>query len=424
MQMIQHQMSTSDRLIIIPTKKFKTVTVTVRFDQPLDERKSAARALLSRMLSSATAKYPSLRLFANARNDFYGLTATLLSRGRGERLMTTLSCSTINGDYVNQPHLLIDLLQMAYEVLYAPHFVDGIFPEAYFEERKRSYLKQYQSSLDDKSTFASLRLYALLDSNQPLRVSQSGDEEQIKAITLTDVMAAYHELIATPKLITIIGDVDPVVVENHCREWPVSTPATPLSPVAPLTPREPQVTIEELPFQQSVFTSIYSVDAPFDTASEFHAVLMNAMLGGTALSKLFKVVREEHNYCYSIHTSFAASYSMIELSAEISMKNYEHVKQLVDQQISDLQNGVFTDDDLVMTRNLLVNSIRRGFDYPQGIVNFNEGQEVRKVAYTPESYEKELMKVTREDVVAIAKTIKLNTHYFLKATAEVDDEAA
>lgn len=424
MQLTSHQLSSNDRLIIIQTKKFKTVTLSVRFNQPLDATKSAARALLHRILTGATAKYPSLRQLANSRNDLYGLSIQMPSRGRGYRQMTTLTCSTINGNYVNQPHLLHDLLQFAYDIIYNPFLVEGAFPLAYFQERQRSYLKQLQSSYDDKSTFAAVQLYQLVAPNEPLAINIQGTEAAIQAVTLGDVMDAYRELIRTPKVITVVGDIDPTTIENHLREWPIASSQDDISPIAPLTSRDHVAKIEEFPFQQSVVTSLYSIDAPFDSDKEIHAVLMNAIFGGTALSKLFKVVREEHNYCYSIHSSFAASYSMMEVSAEIASKNYEHVMELINQQLVDLQNGVFTDEDLSMTRNLLVNSIRRGYDYPEGIINFTEGQEVRKVPFTLETYEKTLLKVTRDDVIAIAKTVKLNTHYFLKATSEVQDENA
>lgn len=409
------ELSPHTQLLVIPTTKFKTITVTLQFTQRLDHQRAAARAVLRKLLTSATQRYPSLRSFANARNDLYGLSVQADSLRRGEGLETTFTFTTINGDYVDDSHLFPRVIEFIKEVFDAPLLEDGKFPVSYFEERKKAHLSSYQSALDDKSTYATIQLYDLVDAKDPVSVTTLGNEQTIPAVTLAEVMQEYHDLIGSPKVIAVVGDVD----EQHMIQWfsnwlPVTASSIPQA-IAKVQPRSLVQRIDEKPFQQSVLTSLYTVQAPFDTADEKAAILMNAMFGGTALSKLFKVVREEHNYCYSIYTRFAASYSLIELSAEIAPENYQHSMILIAEQLDALVKGDFTDDDLVMTRNLLINSIRRGYDSPQGMISFFSTQLVRQHQLTPERFEQEIMRVSRQDIQRLAATVQLHTHYFLKA---------
>lgn len=416
------ELSPHTRLLVIPTTKFKTLTITIQFTQKLDHTRAAARAVLRQLLTSATQAYPSLRSFANARNDLYGLSVKADSARRGEALETTFTFSTINGTYVGDSSLLNRVMKFIQDVFDAPYFEDGQFPQAYFEERKKAHLSTYQASLDDKAMYASVQLYQLVDPSELVSVPVMGTEESIQALTLSDVMNEFHDLIQSPKVIAVVGECDEQPFVQWVTNWlPVATQPSP-NPVAKVHPREVVQRIDEQSFQQSVLTSLYTVQAPFDTHEEKAAILMNAMFGGTALSKLFKVVREEYNYCYSIYTRFAASYSLIELSAEIAPENYEHSMTLIAQQLEELVTGNFTDEDMVMTRNLLINSIRRGYDTPQGMISFFTTQLVRQAQLTPEKFEQELLSVTREDVQRVAASVKLHTHYFLKANEGGDHE--
>ena len=412
------------QLMVVSTTKFKTTTIAIQFTQRASHDTTTARALLRRLLTSASLRYPSLRSFADARNDLYGLSVIASPMQRGEWLETKFSFTTVNGNYVDDHDLLEKVWQFMQDMLEQPLFQDGLFVESYFQERKKSYHSQVVSALDDKSTYADTMLYRMLDRTHALSIPSSGNEEEILALTNEQVVAAYHELMAAPRTISIVGDVD----ADQMAAWVqrLSLPPSNLSgsKVAPLLAQNPQLQREQKPFQQSVLVALYTVEAAFDSREEISTLLMNAMWGGTALSKLFKVVREEHNYCYSINTRYATTFSSIELMAEIDDQNYAHTVQLIDEQLRALQEGQFTDEEWIMTRNLLINSIRRGYDSTQGIINFYLTQLHRETPFTPRSFEEALLKVTRDDIVTAACGVRLHSQFYLQAMEEPSHEAA
>ena len=78
---------------------------------------------------------------------------------------------------------------------------------------------------------------------------------------------------------------------------------------------------------------------------------------------MFKIVREEHNFCYSIYTSYIASRGLCYLQSNIESKNYEMTLKLIDEIISDLREKI---DPKVMDicKSKIINSLKKEDDSP------------------------------------------------------------
>lgn len=56
-------------LHLIPTKKFKTITISLRMQSPLTKETTTLRTLLTFVLIAATKDYPSTKLLASYLDD-------------------------------------------------------------------------------------------------------------------------------------------------------------------------------------------------------------------------------------------------------------------------------------------------------------------------------------------------------------------
>ena len=83
-------------------------------------------------------------------------------------------------------------------------------------------------------------------------------------------------------------------------------------------------------------------------------------------------------------------------------------------------NGEFSDEDIENARKALINSWKGVSDSARSIADWYFNQAYVGTSFSPEDQIEKLMKVTREDIIDAAKSLKLDTVYILsgKESAE------
>ena len=108
------------------------------------------------------------------------------------------------------------------------------------------------------------------------------------------------------------------------------------------------------------------------------------------------------------------------VEAGIEQENFEKAKAEILRQIEAVQAGDFTDEELSATVMSIQNSFRTVSDRVTGIATWYENQYFDDTLVTPEESADAAGKVTREEVVAAAKRLTLDTIYLL--TGEEDGQ--
>ena len=75
-------------------------------------------------------------------------------------------------------------------------------------------------------------------------------------------------------------------------------------------------------------------------------MLYNGILGGTANSKLFQNVREKASLAYTTSSSYSHYSGNIFVNAGIEIENYEKALNLIKEQLQDMKEGNFDDQDI------------------------------------------------------------------------------
>jgi len=91
--------------------------------------------------------------------------------------------------------------------------------------------------------------------------------------------------------------------------------------------------------------------------TSYVAMLYNAILGGGANSKLFQNVREKASLAYTCGSSYIKRKQIIFVRAGIEIENYEKALKIIKEQLEDMKNGKFTDEDLQNAKNLIISTI-------------------------------------------------------------------
>ena len=147
---------------------------------------------------------------------------------------------------------------------------------------------------------------------------------------------------------------------------------------------------------------------------KYNAMVYNAILGGTANSKMFQEVREKASLAYTASSNYVRYKSNIFIRCGIEIKNYEKAMEIILKQLEDMENGIFTDEDIENAKKGIISGIRSIDDEQDTEITYFLGQELNNTKVSLDQYIKNIQKVTKQDIVDIANSINVNTVYFLR----------
>ena len=149
-------------------------------------------------------------------------------------------------------------------------------------------------------------------------------------------------------------------------------------------------------------------------SDDMPALLMgNTLFGGSSNSKLFLNVREKLSLCYYASSSYARSKNILTVSSGVETGSRDRALEEIDRQLKAVQTGDWEDWEQEGALQAIRSSLLSLSDSQGALENFYLGQIASGVHETPEELAAELERVTKERIVAAARTVHLDTVYFL-----------
>ena len=143
-------------------------------------------------------------------------------------------------------------------------------------------------------------------------------------------------------------------------------------------------------------------------------MLYNSILGGSANSKLFQNVREKAHMAYVASSSYVRYKNNIFVNCGIEIENYEKALNLIKEQIEAMKKGDFTQEEIENAKKGIISGIQAIEDEQDTQVVYYYGQELSQYQMSIEQYKEKVMQVSKEDILAIADKVTIDTIYFLK----------
>ena len=150
-----------------------------------------------------------------------------------------------------------------------------------------------------------------------------------------------------------------------------------------------------------------------DEKQQNDVLLYNSILGGSANSKLFQNVREKASLAYTASSSYLRIKNSIFINCGIEIENYDKALKIIKEQISDMKEGKFTDEEVENVKKGLISAIKAIDDEQDTQIMYLFGQEFSKEKVLTEEYEKRVRNVSKQDIIDVANLVKINTIYFL-----------
>lgn len=410
------------RVHMISTEKYKTNTFVLRLKSPLCEETVTERALLPYVLQSATETYPSVIQIRQYLEELYGSSLAVDVSKKGEDHIISIYIDIANETYLQEaPPLFEKALAMLADIMQRPATEGKGFLQTVVESEKRALMQRIESTFDDKMRYANERLIEEMCKAEPYRLSANGQKERISAITNETLYQYYQKVLNEDEIdLYIIGDFEQGALELVRQYFSVSK-REPKERNVLLHKRseEEQEVVEKQELKQSKLNIGYRTFITYQDGDYFALQLFNGLFGGFSHSKLFVNVREKNSLAYYAASRYESHKGLLFVMSGIEGENYEKAVTIIKEQMRAMQNGDFTDEEIVQTKSVIKNQVLETLDTPRGLVELLYHGVIANYDRPVEEWLTGIDQVTKDEIVKVANHIQLDTIYFLHGTEGV-----
>ena len=408
-------------LTAVQTDKFKTGCCSVNLLRPLSRQEAAANALLPSVLLRATAQHPSIRSISAHLDELYGASLGTLVRKKGEVQTVGFFADFVEDALAGAPvfRQTVDFLG---EVLLRPATQNGVFlPDAVAGEQQ-NLLNAIAARINDKRTYAVAQLQRLMCQNEAYGVPRLGEAEDVQALDEKTLWTHYQSILAHSQVeIFYMGRQTPDAAAETFRDVLKALPRSDRTPCSTTVVRRAEtVKTEEqaMDVTQGKLALGFRTDCTVQDPEYPALLMMNAIFGAGMTSKLFLKVREELSLCYYASASLEKFKGVMLVSSGIEFAQRDTAQAEILRQLDACRAGDISDYELESARRYIRSELRAGMDSPGRLDDFYIGQVIAGQDGTMADLSERIAAVTKDDVVAAAKRVTLDTIFFLKGEAK------
>ena len=413
---VDYRLAKGVDLHVIPTKQFKMTHILIDFATPQTTTNATARNLLANLLETSTHLYPTQTALARQMAKLYGEFVSL-GVGRVGRLHTVRLRSSFINNYLAQNNLFAQVTELINQVLFHPLIDDGEFDSPTFRLQVNNLASSIKALYDDKQFYANqqlLKLYYAPDS--VMRTPSFGKITDLDYCTPASLVQTYEKMINQDKVdIFVLGNVDPENVHSAICQLPFADrnsqlPETPFYfPQAheDVINQEEQQHVSPAKLDLGYHLPIYYRDPLYPAALVF-----NGLFGGTPYSKLFTNVRERAGLAYYASSRLAPFSGLVNVQTGIQPTDYQTALTMIQEQVTELQTGNFTEDLMREVQDALINQHYAGFDLANNILEHHLVNQLLSLGEQTD-FANQINQVTKNDVMKVASMIKLQASYLL-----------
>ncbi len=398
----------------ITDKRYKKNLISVAFSTQLNEDTATENVIVPVLLTKCNSKLPTYKAFNNKMSRLYasGIGGTA---GRQYDLQTI----SFGAYYLDDIYALLGekmtgiMTDILIDCLTSPVTENGVFSEKFVELEKKTVIDNIETAINDKRSYAIERAMKTICKGEPASVCSYGTVEKAKLITPDSAYKAYRRMLETmPCEIICTGCSDfEGVAEKFAAAFEkagrhdIENTTIALSPVKTQT----EEVTERLTVNQSKLVLGFKSHSDDDAA----LVLLQKIFGGTTSSKLFRNVREKMSLCYYCSAARNDLKGIMLVNSGVENENIEKTKEAVIDQLEEIKNGNFTNEDINFAEMAIKNDFKSVADSAGNVSNWYFDCIRKNDIVTPEEKLGRYLGVSKERIIAAAKSMVLDSVYVL-----------
>lgn len=409
----------------IKTDLYKTDLSCIIITTPLKRETVTKNALIPFLLRRGTKKLPNISEINKKLEDMYGASFNCGIDKMGDNVVLKFYIESINNEYaLNNEDVLKMNLESLLDIVFDPVQKDDLLNEEFLSLEKENLKKVINKKIDDKDSYALEACISKMYGDEKFGLYKYGYIEDIDSITIKDVSEYYNWLIQNSKIdIFVSGDLN----EDEVKEFLNQN-----NNIKKLRPRtENYILNNEFTESKQIVENVNEITEKMEVTQgklvmgldivsnmenlQVVSVVYNAILGDGANSMMFQNVREKAGLAYSARSTFIKQKLNIFIRCGIQIENYEKAVKIIKEQLENIKNGKFSEEDIKNSKTYLISSLKSVEEEQDTEIIYYIGQEISKMNMTIEEYIEKIKNVTKEQIIELANSVYLNTIYFLRS---------
>lgn len=407
---------------VIETNKFKTNLFAMFLTVPLNRENITQNALIPAVLRRGTETLKSQEEISIELENMYGATLDCGVEKTGDNQVLKFYLETLNDNFLpNKENLSKKAIELLLDVIFNPLTENNHFKKEYVDSEKKTIKRLIDGRIDNKDMYAYTRCIEEMYKNEPYGLYKYGYIEDLENINEENLYTDYQNLLSIAKIDFFASgelqtdSVISIIEENQNIQKLQEREDTHIVNTED-TEKKKEVQIQTIQDVKDVTQGklVIGLDIEYYKKDSRYAMcIYNVILGESATSKMFQNVREKAGLAYSARSTYVRQKNNIFIRAGIEIKNYSKALEIIKEQLEDMKNGKFLDEEIDNAKKYMTSGIKTVQDEQDSEITYYMGQELSKTLLTFEEYMDKINSVTREEILEIAKNIHINTIYFL-----------
>ncbi|MBQ8894022.1 MAG: insulinase family protein [Clostridia bacterium] len=395
------------------TDHFKSSYLAVDFVMPLTVENATGMSLLAGVISRGCKAYPQMDLISRYLARHYGASFSINASKAGELEILTFAFTYLDNEYaIDGEDIRGAVIALFKEMVFHPLAENGAFTAEYVEQEKTNLSDKIIGLFNDKRIYSLERCKALMCGDEAFGINEMGDRETLSAFDAHSLYAYFERMMSEAYVVISYVGKDRAHFLGELADG-----FTDRSDVMPETVVKTAGKLQEIVEPMDLNQSKLNLGFRLGRSALNNGAacrLFNVLYGGSANSKLFMNVRERLSLCYYCSSIIDRFKNVMFVSSGVEASKYEEARGEIEAQLAAVAAGEFTDEELENARVYLIDSIRGFLDSEGALASLMLSGTLRNEMKTPEQEIEDISKVTRSEIVEIAREVTLDTVYLLK----------
>ncbi|MFA7422336.1 MAG: pitrilysin family protein [Acholeplasmataceae bacterium] len=390
--------------------EFKTIQFALFFTDYDEKDTRVYRFLLPKLLISHSNTYKTKTLMQKKLEDLYG--ARLYTRSERHANLNVMSFMlTIVDPVIVDDH---DLINQSIALL-NDIFVDrSYFDEDIFMEEKRLLIEQWETLKDHKRVYANVEFGKAFFGDDLSAYPMSGTLEDIKKLTLDDVISYYQKKFYDNEIKIIInGHIDEhiqtikdsLLIKAKSKDFDIEFK---FRDVKTLNQIQEETKMNQAILKLGYHLPIFRFDPLYEAA-----LCVDTILGGYPESRLFKEIREKQGLCYDVSSNFDFYKGVLIVSSGVSKLQKDYALEEIIKEVDRLKIDKVDLEELSYAKAYLVHQIKSSLDSQSYLTKRQYFRDIFNDQTPTEKRIENILNVSLEVICQVIDMIKLDTTYVL-----------
>lgn len=414
--MLKYELKKGINLYLVKDEKFKAFSACVLFHRPLCRSEVTLNTLIAAVVRMQSRNFSTAQKISEELENLYG--AQLIARASkyGERQIIKIGIQSVSDSALGKKGNFDRAMKLVYDIAFCAGSDEG-FSGNVVDIEKKNIRDAILAQKNDKRSYSVLRLQEEMCKEEPYGINPMGYIDELDKIDCEKLYSHYEKIIAESRIdIIFSGNFDveeaKLAASGFCANLPERTVQA-INEEKRSAVDEIKEVRDKMDVTQGKLCMGFRCGEGTSKENYPAVIVYNSMFGGSAVSKLFNNVREKLSLCYYVTSSVDRLKEIMIVRSGVEFENFGKAYDEIMAQQKTMEDGDFTQEEIDSAKKQLIGAYESNLDSVAAMAEYYTMQLLLGTDTSIEEMTERIQNVTREEIINAAKSMKLDTVYYL-----------